>query len=379
LGIDDGKFAKAGINSTALPRGRPRPARRTSPATVRRDVARRLLNAKATMPPPSPELVLVTNLGTPRAATAEDVREFLREFLSDRQVVDYPAFLWQPLLERIILRSRPGRVAEMYQSVVADAAGMPLAVGTEAIAHALAKSLGAGFEARTAYRYGVPSVTALVATALQAGRNATVVPLFPQRTSSSSETIVDAVAETARSANGDGYAQVARIAPDDPGYVDALADRVRAAGGFRHLVISFHGIPRRYDRREGGRYRTDCEITARALTAALRIPARDATLSFQSRFGPEPWLGPATFDTLRSLARRGVRDVAVVMPGFLTEGLETLEEIGVRGRETFVAAGGSGFSRVASVCDHPAFIASLAARIRDARRADSGETTAHAC
>jgi len=342
------------------------------------DVARPLLKPRSKMPPPAPpELVLITNLGTPRAATAEDVREFLGEFLSDPLVVDYPAFFWQPLLKRIILRSRPARVAEMYRAIVSNGGGMPLAVGTAAIASALGKSLGPSFDVKPAYRYGSPSVYAQLAAALQMGRTATVVPLFPQRTSSSSETIVELVTQAANSSRR-AATRIVRVAADDAGYIEAVADRVRAAGAFRHLVVSFHGIPRRYDRREGGRYRADCEATARALTAALGLGSNDATLCFQSRFGPEPWLGPATFDTLRSLAKRGVRDVAVVMPGFVTEGLETLEEIGVRGRETFLAAGGTGFSRVPAVCDHPAFIASLAARIRDARPDDRGEAIAHA-
>lgn len=329
--------------------------------------------------PPSlqPQLVLVTNLGTPRAATAEDVRAFLSEFLSDPQVVDYPAVFWRPLLENIILRSRPARVAEMYRSILAFGRGMPLAIGTDAIANALAAALGSGFEVRAVYRYGSPSLAADLTAALAAGRRTTVVPLFPQRTSSSSETIVDLVIRSAL-AKSPAFARVVRIPPDDPGYIEALAARVNAAGRFDHLAVSFHGIPRRYDRREGGRYRADCEATTHALRSALGLLPSDATLCFQSRFGPEPWLRPATFDTLRALAKRGVRDVAVVMPGFVTEGLETLEEIGVRGREAFRAAGGGDLLRIPAVCDHPAFIASLAARIRDDRPEDGNEATAHA-
>jgi len=202
--------------------------------------------------------------------------------------------------------------------------------------------------------------------------------LFPQRTSSSSETIVDLVTTIGRSTST-AATQIARIEPADTGYIEALADRVRGVGNFQHLVVSFHGIPRRYDRREGGRYRADCEATARALGAELGLQPSDATLCFQSRFGPEPWLGPATFDTLRGLAKREIRDVAVVTPGFVTEGLETLEEIGVRGRDTFLSAGGRRFLRVPAVCDHPTFIASLAARVRDPRRHLPGEVrTNHA-
>jgi len=328
-------------------------------------------------PQPTPELVLVTNLGTPRAATPDDVREFLEEFLSDPQVVDYPGFFWRPLLRGIILRKRPARVAEMYRSILTKGGEMPLAVGTDAITRGLAESLGSSFDVRSSYRYGRESVVTQLASALCAGRNVAVVPLFPQRTSSSSETIVDEVTQTAKAAGAATRARIVRIPADDPGYIEALADRVRSVGNFQHLVISFHGIPRRYDRREGGRYSADCALTARALTAALGLASADATLCFQSRFGPEPWLGPTTFDTLRTLAERGVRAVAVVTPGFLTEGLETLEEIGVRGREVFVEAGGGELSRVPAVCDHRAFVASLARRIRETGPEGRREMTAN--
>ena len=339
-------------------------------------MARPLLNVMLEMPPPTPELVLIVNLGTPRAATAEAVTDFLREFLSDPLVVDYPRILWRPLLERIILRSRPTRVAEMYRSITSEDGGMPLARGTEAIAAALGSELGPRFEVRQSYRYGDLSIAQQLAEALEAGRSTTVVPLFPQRTASSSETIVQC-ADRASLAAGGSLVRVTRIPADDAGYIEALADRVRSAGVFQHLVVSFHGIPRRYDRREGGIYQADCRATVHALVTALGIAPSDVTLCFQSRFGPEPWIGPATFDTLQALAKRGVRDVAVIMPGFLTEGLETLEEIGIRGRAAFLAAGGSGFVMVPAVTAHPAFIAGLAARIR-AERQQYEETTAHA-
>lgn len=329
------------------------------------------------LPQATPELVFVTNLGTPRAATPDDVREFLDEFLSDPQVVDYPAFFWRPLLRGIILRKRPARVAEMYRSILTKGGEMPLAVDTETITRRLAELLGSSFDVHASYRYGSASISALLAPALRAGRSAAVVPLFPQRTSSSSETIVDEVERIAKAAGAATRARIVRIPADDPGYIEALADRVRSVGSFQHLVISFHGIPRRYDRREGRIYSADCALTARALTTRLGLAKDDASLCFQSRFGPEPWLGPTTFDTLQAVAKRGVRAVAVVTPGFLTEGLETLEEIGVRGREVFVDAGGTDFARVPAVCDHPAFVASLARGIRETRSGHRGDMTSN--
>ncbi|MCA9730079.1 MAG: ferrochelatase, partial [Candidatus Eisenbacteria bacterium] len=131
-----------------------------------------------------------------------------------------------------------------------------------------------------------------------------------------------------------------------------------------HLLFSYHGIPARYDRREGGLYQQDCQRTTQAVLDALAWPAELATLCYQSRFGPERWLGPATAQRLQQLPREGVRTLAVVTPGFLTEGLETVEEIGRLGRAQFLGAGGETFVRVPSVAAHPAFLDSLAVRVR---------------
>jgi len=154
-------------------------------------------------------------------------------------------------------------------------------------------------------------------------------------------------------------------ASDDPFYVEALAARCEETftrNAFRpeHLVVSFHGIPVRFDRGERGGYSASCRATTRALLERLGWDPARATLSFQSRFGPEPWLKPATDQTLATLPARGVKSVAVICPGFLTEGLETLEEIGVRGRESFLEAGGEACALVGAVEDHPAMIRCLA-------------------
>lgn len=311
--------------------------------------------------------VLVVNLGTPRSATADEVAAFLREFLGDPFVVDYPAWLWRPLLERVILRTRPERVAAMYRSIAGEGV-LPLARGTIAIAEALGRELGASFHVRPAYRYGRPAVATEIVQALRDSEEVLVLPLFPQRTSSSSETIVDVARAAATRHDAGRRVRLVRLEPTAPGYIDALAERVsraQAEEAFDHLVVSFHGVPRRYDRREGGRYTADCSATFAALVSAARLPPGRATLSFQSRFGPEPWTTPSTFATLRSLARAGTRSVAVVMPGFLTEGLETLEEIAVRGRETFLKAGGSRFRALPALEAAPALIAALASSVRN--------------
>jgi len=296
--------------------------------------------------------VVLVNLGTTTAPEPEAVRRFLSEFLSDPMVVDYPRWLWKPILARI-LRSRPERVAEQYRSIWREG-GSPLETGTRRIASALGKSLGEGTAVSVAYRYGEPSL----AGALGAG-GSVVIPLFPQRTGSTTGTIEAVVGDRA---------PLRLIAPDDAGYIEAQAELFEGAVADsppEHFVVSFHGIPVRYDRAEGGRYRGDCEATYGALLERLEWPKSMASLSYQSRFGPEPWIAPRTAKMLERLGRDGIRAIAVATPGFVTEGLETAEEIGIRGKATFLQAGGERFQRIPCVEDHPAFVASLAKLVRE--------------
>jgi protoporphyrin/coproporphyrin ferrochelatase len=292
--------------------------------------------------------VVLVNLGTTRAPEPDAVRAFLAEFLSDPMVVDYPPWLWRPILNRI-LRSRPEKVAEQYRSIWTPE-GSPLESGSRRIASALASTLGG--DVRVAYRYGEPSLAGALDDRPQ------VIPLFPQRTGSTTGTIEALVGERA---------SVAIPAPDATGYIEAQAELFeRTVGGHppEHFLVSFHGIPVRYDRAEGGLYRRDCESTYEALLKRLGWPSARATLAFQSRFGPEPWIGPSTAKTLEILGRSGIGSVAVATPGFVTEGLETAEEIGLRGKKTFLEAGGKRFVRVGCVEAHPTFVESLAELVR---------------
>lgn len=309
--------------------------------------------------PARPHLLLV-NLGTPAAPTPEAVRAFLAEFLSDPAVVDLPRWIWRPILNRMVLRSRPQRVAEMYRSIWSDR-GSPLRVATEQMAGA-ARARGA-CTVSTAYRYGEPSLDAEMQRLARDHRGPViVVPLFPQRTDATTGTAFRRAREAATRAGIADRCREALVSPSDAGYISALAARCRetfAGTPPDHLVVSFHGIPVRYDRREGREYTRDCTATTDALLAALDWPRGKATLAYQSKFGPEPWLTPATAPVIGELARKGIRRVAVVTPGFLTHGLETLEEIGIRARESFVAAGGAELRLVGTVEDHPAMIDSL--------------------
>ncbi len=309
------------------------------------------------------ELVLA-NLGTPREPTPDAVRAFLDEFLSDPMVVDWPRALWLPILRGVVLRKRPRAVAELYASIWTPD-GSPLRAQTQLLARALDADLADELAASPAYRYGTPSLADSVRAAASRAERVVVVPLFPQRTASSSGSVEREVARVATELGGTGRVRCAALAPDDPGYVEALRDRVAAtfeAAGAppEHLVVSYHGIPARVDAREGGRYREDCERTTAALLDALDWEPSRATHAYQSKFGPGRWLEPATAERVTALARQGVRRLGVVAPGFLTDGLETLEELGVQGREDFLAAGGEELYLVPAVADHPALRRSLA-------------------
>ncbi len=215
-----------------------------------------------------------------------------------------------------------------------------------------------------AYRYGAPSIDSEKERLHAEGvTRVVVVPLFPQRTSSTTGTAFRRAVEVADRIGGNAI--VERVIPAaDPGYIHAQADRFFEATAGQpepdHVIVSFHGIPARYDRNERRSYSGDCHHTTSALLEAMRWPAERATLTFQSKFGPEKWLTPATDAVLERLPERGVKRVAVITPGFVTDGLETIEEIGDRGRESFMVAGGEHFIRVPAVDDHPAFLASLA-------------------
>lgn len=313
---------------------------------------------------PVPHLLLV-NLGTPDAPTPESVRRFLDEFLSDPDVIDFPRWLWQPILQGIILRTRPRKVAEAYESIWTPE-GSPLRVATERLVRQLRAESHGRFTVSAAYRYGEPSIDSEKARLKAEGvQRVVVVPLFPQRTSSTTGTAFRRAYEAAFRLDLPSTVIDRVIPADDPGYIQAQAERFFEAIAHEpappdHIVISYHGIPERYDRNERRAYSSDCCHTTTALLEAINWPVQRSTLAFQSKFGPEKWLTPATDAVLEALPKQGVRSVAVITPGFVTDGLETIEEIGDRGRESFLEAGGERFIRVPAVETHPAFVQSLA-------------------
>ena len=295
--------------------------------------------------PPRKIGVLLTNLGTPDAPDAKSVKRYLGEFLSDRRVVEIPAIAWQPILRGIILNTRPKKSAHAYGLVWSDE-GSPLAAITRRQAQALTDAFGEGVIVDYAMRYGNPAIADRLAALKDAGcERILIAPLYPQYCAATTATANDkAFAALA----GMRWQPAIRTLPpyhDDPAYIAALKESIESQlAGLdfvpERIVASFHGMPKR-TLELGDPYHCHCQKTARLLSEAMN---RELTIAFQSRFGPAKWLGPATDETLEALPAQGVRKVAVVAPGFSADCLETLEELAIRGRESFIAAGGTYFA-----------------------------------
>ena len=295
--------------------------------------------------PPRKVGVLLINLGTPDAADTRAVRRYLAEFLSDRRVVELPQLLWQPILRGAVLTTRPKKSAHAYKQVWRED-GSPLAAITRAQAVALADAWGPGVVVDWAMRYGNPAIADRLA-ALKAGgcERILLAPLYPQYCAATTATAND---KAFLALAGMRWQPAIRTLPpyhDDPLYIGALKAVVEAelaALPFEPdaVVASFHGMPKR-TLALGDPYHCHCQKTARLLSAAM---GRELHVAFQSRFGPAKWLGPATDEELERLAREGKKRVAIFAPGFSADCLETLEELSIRGRESFTAAGGTDFA-----------------------------------
>ena len=288
--------------------------------------------------------VLLVNLGTPTAPTPEAVRAFLAEFLSDPRVVALPRWLWLPILRGAVLRKRPPAVAEKYRQIwLPD--GSPLAVYTRRQAELLFEHLDQ--PVAYAMRYGQPSIAGTLARM----DDPVVVPLYPQYSVSTTESVFDCVPPGT---------PVVREFHADRGYIRALAANVRRYWASHErgqiLLMSFHGLPKR-----GAEiYGQQCHATARLLARELELADGQWRVTFQSRFGYAKWLDPYTQPTLEELARAGTTRVDIVCPGFVTDCLETLEEFGITARAAFEAAGGIRLGVIPCLNESPEWIEALA-------------------
>jgi ferrochelatase len=296
--------------------------------------------------------VLLINLGTPDAPEAAAVRRYLAQFLSDPRVIEIPRLAWKPILHGIILRVRPKKSAHAYAQVWTNE-GSPLAAITRRQTQALQQRLGDAVMVEFAMRYGRPAIAATVQRMLAAGCDRILAaPLYPQYCAATTATAQDAL-----------FAALApmRLQPslrtlppyyDDPLHIGALKasiERQLAALDFKpeRLLLSFHGMPQR-TLELGDPYHCHCRKTARLLGEQLSI-ATD--VAFQSRFGRAKWLEPATDKVLAAYPGQGVTRVAIAAPGFSADCVETLEELSIRGRESFIAAGGERFATLECLND----------------------------
>ncbi|HEV2630129.1 MAG TPA: ferrochelatase [Pseudolabrys sp.] len=317
------------------------------------------------LPPDHPRLpprrigVLLVNLGTPDATDYWSMRRYLKEFLSDRRVIEVNPVKWWLILNLIILSVRPGRKGKDYEKIWNRDKNESF---LKTITRSQAEKLGAGFATDPrilvdwAMRYGNPSIASRLEAMQQAGCDRIlVVPLYPQYAAATTATVADKAFDAVA---GMRWQPALRVAPayyDQPAYIDALASSLEE--GLSKLpftpdlvIASFHGMPEDY-LKKGDPYYCQCAATARLLRARLGRDESQLMLTFQSRFGTAEWLKPYTIDTVAALARKGVRNLAVITPGFVADCLETLEEIAMENATAFKTAGGENFAHIPCLND----------------------------
>jgi len=319
-----------------------------------------------TSAPPARTALLLVNLGTPEAATPRAVRRWLGEFLHDYRVVDLTRWLWCPLLHGVILPLRARKVAKNYASIW-TAKGSPLLVLSQELAAALQAELPE-FEVALAMRYGQPSVSAVLRGLQAKGvERVLVLPLYPQYSATTVAAVHDAVMAELMQWRRLPELRLINDYHRDEAWLDALEASVENCwdlhGRGDKLLISFHGLPQRFVR-AGDPYAQQCEAGARALAARLKLDDNQWQLTYQSRFGREPWLGPATEQTLTTLATAGVKTVDLICPGFAVDCLETLEENAIRNAGLFKQAGGSELRYIPALNAQPGHVAALTALAR---------------
>ncbi|MCY7294779.1 ferrochelatase [Alteromonas sp. a30] len=316
--------------------------------------------------------VLITNLGTPQAPTKAALKPYLREFLSDPRVVEVPRLLWQLILNGVILNIRPKRSAHAYSTVWTDR-GSPLLYHTQdqrdALKAELQKAYGDDIVVEMAMRYGEPSISKTIDNMLQQGvRKLLVLPLYPQYSASTTGSTFDAIAADFTRRRWLPDFRFINHYHDDDRYIDALVDSIQAHrnknGKADKLIFTYHGIPLRY-LKNGDPYHCECYKTTRLVAEKLGLNKDEYMTTFQSRFGREEWLQPYTDMTLKALPSEGVKSVQMVCPGFSSDCLETIEEIGEENRDYFMQAGGESYQYIPCLNSTDGHIQALTNIIKD--------------
>ena len=319
--------------------------------------------------------ILLTNTGTPDAPTTGAVRRYLREFLSDKRIVQLPRLLWLPILYGLILPLRPRRSAKLYQHIWLEN-DSPMRVYMNRLAQLLPSSLGERIaQVEIGMNYGNPSIKEALHRFHENGiEEILVLPLFPQYSNTTTASSIDRLLKAVNALPATPRINGIKSYATHPDYLAALASAINAYwsanGRHAHLLISFHGIPKRYVK-AGDPYEIECEATANLLAKALQLGDDQWTLCYQSQFGYDKWLTPSTQRLLLELPQRGIDTLDIVCPGFAVDCLETLEEIAITGEENFKKAGGNSLRYLPALNDSHIHATMLAAIIESHFKAKS--------
>lgn len=310
--------------------------------------------------------ILLTNTGTPDAPTRGAVRRYLKEFLSDQRVVKLPKAIWLPILYGYVLPLRPIRSAKYYEKIwTAD--GSPMRILMDKIAASLEQKLhgnGRSYRVCVGMNYGTPSIPSALKTLHQHEVDEVIVlPLFPQFSTTTTASSIDKIMTALRKHTSRLPLKFIEHYAKNSDYINALAQRIRNhwthQGKGQHLLISFHGVPEKYII-DGDPYQKQCEQTAHLLAHTLQLEDYQWTLCYQSRFGYNRWLNPCTQVLLKEFPKKGIKEIDVICPGFSVDCLETLEEVAIRGRETFLSSGGKALRYISALNDSAAHVGFLA-------------------
>ena len=314
--------------------------------------------------------VLVTNLGTPEAATGKALKKYLKQFLSDPRVVEIPRLLWWLILNGIILNIRPKRSAKLYETVWTER-GSPLLFHTQDQADAIAKQLAEqnshsemdNVIVRFAMRYGQPSIESVMEEMQREGASKIVVlPLYPQYSGATTGSTFDAIAHLFTKTRWVPHFRFIGSYHDDDNYINACVEKIKAHwqrnGRSEKLLLSYHGVPKSY-LEAGDPYHCHCHKTSRLIAEKLELNKEQCITTFQSRFGKAEWLRPYTDATLKQLASDGTKSIDVFCPGFSADCLETIEEIAEENREYFMENGGESYHYITALNSEPLHIDTL--------------------
>ena len=310
--------------------------------------------------------VLLTNLGTPDAPTVKAVRKYLAEFLSDPRVIEVPKPVWWLILHLFILPFRPHRSAHAYSKIWTKEGSPLFTLATkqaQAIQTELAARIQGPVKIQLAMRYGNPSIkSGLEILRSEGAERILIFPLYPQYSATTTASTFDAVANVLQSWRRIPEIRMVNHYHDNHDYIEALAESIRSHwqqfGQAEKLLFSFHGIPEHYFM-DGDPYHCECHKTARLVAEKLQLEKDKYMVTFQSRFGPREWLKPYTDETLKKLAKSGIRNINVICPGFSADCLETLEEINIQYRALFITCGGDQFTYIPALNDQPRHIEAL--------------------